>query len=173
MFVGPVFGQTFVLKQSFRDRDRSQHTFRKMIFPRHFSVLAFFEIDVRCHFLKIAFSIIPFCKCVLFKFAEISTIRWHHFNIFVCFELQFEKTTNRPFFAPPKRRRETAVQVAELMEQLHAELVRFATELDTVRNRSDDNMLDDNFWVWQRLTSDLTTTPQQCNKEIDNSAKSS
>ena len=35
---------------------------------------------------------------------------------------------------------------------------------------TDDNMLDDNFPVSQRLTSDPTTTPQQCTKEIDNSA---
>ena len=32
------------------------------------------------------------------------------------------------------------------------------------------NMLDDNFQVSQRPTSDLTTTPQQCDKEIDNYA---
>ena len=31
-------------------------------------------------------------------------------------------------------------------------------------------MLDDNLQVSQRLASDFTTTPQQCNKEIDNSA---
>ena len=37
-------------------------------------------------------------------------------------------------------------------------------------NRSDDNMLDDKFQVSQRLTSDPTTTPQQCTTEIDNSA---
>ena len=29
-------------------------------------------------------------------------------------------------------------------------------------------MLDDHFQVLQRLTSDLTPTPQQCDKEIDN-----
>ena len=39
---------------------------------------------------------------------------------------------------------------------------------DVCVNRSDDNMPEDNFQVSQRLTSDLTTTPQQCNKEIDN-----
>ena len=37
-------------------------------------------------------------------------------------------------------------------------------------NRSDDSMPDGNFQVLQRLTSDLTPTPQQCDKEIDNSA---
>ena len=31
-------------------------------------------------------------------------------------------------------------------------------------------MLDVCFQVSQRLTSDLTTTPQQCHKEIDNAA---
>ena len=40
----------------------------------------------------------------------------------------------------------------------------------TTRVRSDDNTPDHNFQVSQRLTSDLTTTPQQCDKEIDNSA---
>ena len=41
---------------------------------------------------------------------------------------------------------------------------------DVCVNRSDDNMLDDCFQVSQRLTSDPTTTPQQCHKEIDNAA---
>ena len=41
---------------------------------------------------------------------------------------------------------------------------------DVCVNRSDDNMLDDIFQVSQRPTSDLTTTPQQCDKEIDNTA---
>ena len=35
---------------------------------------------------------------------------------------------------------------------------------DVCVNRSDDNMLDVCFQVSQRLTSDPTTTPQQCNK---------
>ena len=41
---------------------------------------------------------------------------------------------------------------------------------DVCVNRSDDNKLDDNFQVLQRLTNDLTSTQQQCNNEIDNSA---
>ena len=41
---------------------------------------------------------------------------------------------------------------------------------DVCVNRSDDNMLDDCFQVSQRLTSDPTTTPQQCHKEIGNAA---
>ena len=41
---------------------------------------------------------------------------------------------------------------------------------DVCVNRSVDIMLDCNFQVLQRLTSDLTPTPQQCDKEIDNSA---
>ena len=36
---------------------------------------------------------------------------------------------------------------------------------DVSVSRSDHNMLDYNFQVSQRLTSDLTNTPQQCNKE--------
>ena len=52
----------------------------------------------------------------------------------------------------------------------HALRVRHEYEYcDVCVNRSDDNMLDDNFQVSQRLTSDPTTTPQQCTKEIDNS----
>ena len=41
---------------------------------------------------------------------------------------------------------------------------------DVSVNRSDDNILTDYFQVSQRLTSDPTTTPQQCTKEIDKSA---
>ena len=41
---------------------------------------------------------------------------------------------------------------------------------DVCVNRSDDNVLDDCFQVSQRLTSDPTTTPQQCHREIDNAA---
>ena len=53
----------------------------------------------------------------------------------------------------------------------HARSVRHEYEYcDVCVNRPDDNMLDCNFQVWQRLTSDLTPTPQQCDKEIDNSA---
>ena len=41
---------------------------------------------------------------------------------------------------------------------------------DVCVNRSDDNMLDVCLQVSQQLTSDPTTTPQQCHKEIDNAA---
>ena len=41
---------------------------------------------------------------------------------------------------------------------------------DVCVNRSHDNMLDDCFQGSQRLTSDPTTTPRQCHKEVDNAA---
>ena len=50
-------------------------------------------------------------------------------------------------------------------------LVRHEYEnFDVCLNRPVDNMLDDCFQVSQRLTSDPTTTPHQCHKEIDNAA---
>ena len=53
----------------------------------------------------------------------------------------------------------------------HAHRVRHEYEYcDVCVNRSDDNMLDVWFQDSQRLTSDPTTTPQQCHKEIDNAA---
>ena len=41
---------------------------------------------------------------------------------------------------------------------------------DVCVNRIDDNVLDVCFQVSERLTSDPTTTPLQCHREIDNAA---
>ena len=69
---------------------------------------------------------------------------------------------------PP--RRHCAVE-GSLLEELADLRVRHEYEYyDVCVNRSDDNMLDDHFQISQRLTSDLASTPKQCNKEMDNSA---
>ena len=61
--------------------------------------------------------------------------------------------------------------VREVLQTSDTRSVRHEYEYcDVCVNRSDDNMLDDNFQVSQRLTSDLTTTPHQCTKEMDNCA---